>query len=74
MQQRRAFLDARGQHAAYKNVVIAHRKALFHLAFDGCQRSVDQRYAGFSGGPGDALETVLALACETLREAPLLLG
>ena len=74
MEQRRAFVDARGHHSAHKNVVIAHWNALFHLAFDGRQHAVDQRHAGLAGGPCDTLETVLALAREALREVPLLLG
>jgi hypothetical protein len=74
MKQRRAFGDARGHHPAYKNVVIAHWDALFHLAFDGRQDAVDQWYPGFPGGPGDAPKTVLTLARETLRNGPLVFG
>ena len=74
MKQGRAFGDARGHHPADKDVMIAHRNALFHLAFDGRQNAVYQWYAGFPGGPGDALEAVVTLARETLREVPLVIG
>ena len=64
--------DARGHQFAHQNIVIAGGEAMVDGAFDLGQRVRQQRHAGGAGMPGQAVEAVVPLAREAVRDLALL--